>query len=381
MDKRLKEINLRLSEYSLGKFDKRITLSDNFDDIDAIGNTINMLGEELKSVTISRDYFTGIFNSVSDMVFVLDSRGIITNANRSAEMQLKYKQDRLKGMSVNVLHSGKGFFTKHLSQELEAHETFTSNGSSFLKSDGAMIPVRLYACYLKSKGNPRKLILLTAADITFEVKLQNLIIRAIINTQEQERQRLAKDLHDSLTQQLTAIKMYISTTTDLTRNRHQREMLVKSKEALTEVIADMRNICFNLMPKILEEFGLVKAVQEFCNYYLFHKKIHFTIEQTREVPELAPGLKIDLYRVVQEFITNAVKHGKANRIRILFDFNKYLLKLKLIDNGKGFDCDKRRKGMGLQNVQSRVKSHDGKIDIASIMNKGTTYIIAIPVNI
>lgn len=90
MDKRLKEINLRLSEYSLRNFDKNLKISPKLDEVDAICSGINMLGEELKAITISRDYFTNIFNSVSDMVFILNSKGIITDANKSAEEQLRY---------------------------------------------------------------------------------------------------------------------------------------------------------------------------------------------------------------------------------------------------------------------------------------------------
>lgn len=71
MDNRLKEINSRLSEYSIGNFDNNIKISPRLDEIDAISSGINMLGEELKSITISRDYFNNIFNSVSDMVFIL----------------------------------------------------------------------------------------------------------------------------------------------------------------------------------------------------------------------------------------------------------------------------------------------------------------------
>src|SRR5665647_964194 len=92
-----KEINLRLSEYSLGKFDKRLTLSSRLDDIDAIISGINMLGEELKAITISRNYFTNIFNSVSDMVFVLNAKGVIEDANKPAEEQLNYEPGSLRG--------------------------------------------------------------------------------------------------------------------------------------------------------------------------------------------------------------------------------------------------------------------------------------------
>jgi len=248
MDKRLKEINLRLSEYSLGKFDKRLTLSPRLDDIDAIISGINMLGEELKAITISRNYFTNIFNSVSDMVFVLNAKGVIEDANKPAEEQLNYEPGSLRGKPIHNLYKGNLSWFKNITRQLKNENSLILNDGILHTKEGIIIPVQMRATYFKNELK-KQLILLTATDITFQMKTENLIIRAIIDTQEKERRRLAKDLHDSLTQQLSAIKFYISTTSDLTRNQKQKTILVKSNEALTEVIAKMRNICFNLTPK------------------------------------------------------------------------------------------------------------------------------------
>jgi PAS domain-containing protein len=100
MDKRLNEISFQLSEFSLGNFKKRIDISQKQDEVDAIISGINMLGEELEAITISRNYFTNIFNSVSDMVFILNSKGKIKDANRSAEQQLNYEPGSLIGKKL-----------------------------------------------------------------------------------------------------------------------------------------------------------------------------------------------------------------------------------------------------------------------------------------
>ena len=379
MDKRLKKISLRLSEYSLGKFDRRIAISPALDDIDAISNGINMLGEELKAVTISRDYFTNIFNSVSDMVFILNPAGIITDANRAAEKQLGYKPGGLKNILMNNIATDPSFFFEILKTEL-VRTTLASAEAFFNSGKGEQIPVRYTASYFKINTQRKHLMLLTATDITLQKKTDNLILRAIIDAQEKERQRLAKDLHDSLTQQLTAIKLHISTTGSLIKNRNQKNILQKSKEALTEVIADMRNICFNLMPNTLKEFGLIDAIKEFCKQSLYDKQVDFTLETNKKLLELTSELKIDIYRVIQEFVTNSIKHGKASKIFIKFNYNKRIMNIKLCDNGAGFNPTKPGKGMGLQNAQSRVKSHNGKLSIASSIGKGTSYAITIPIN-
>ena len=379
MDKRLKKINQRLSEYSLGRFEKQLALSPLLDEMDAVVSGINMLGEELKSITISRNYFTSIFNAVSDMVFVLNAKGRVEAVNRSAEEQLQYEPGSLNGKKFNELHQAKGSFFHRIKKQLLQHPKLILPQTFLHTRQGGKLYVKIHAAHFNNEQQ-KELILLTASDISLQVQGENLIIRAIIDTQEKERQRLAKDLHDSLTQQLSAIKFYISSMNNATKNKLQKEILLKSNEALTEVIADMRNICFNLMPGTLQEFGLIKAVQEFCSHFALSHSIRFDIRQNRQLPDFPDALTIDLYRVVQEFISNAIRHGQANSIRILFRYSPSALCLLLADNGAGFNPAEASAGMGLQNVHSRVKSHHGNLSIESAPGKGTSYRIVIPMN-
>lgn len=379
MDKRLKDINLLLSEYSFGRFDKRLAVSSKLDEIDAVINGINMMGEELKSITISRDYFTNIFNSVTDMVFILNSRGIIEDVNHSAEVQLGYKAGCLQGKAFNELHHDKPSFFHHIKKQLRNQAAVVVNDGFLYQQQGGFLNVRINASRFND-AHKKKLILLTASDTSFQVQAEKMIIRAIIDTQEKERQRLAKDLHDSLTQQLSAIKFYISSITETERKKKEKEILVKSNEALTEVIADMRNVCFNLMPRTLEEFGLVKAVKEFCDHNLRQRHTRFVIRQQQRLPAFSAALSIDLYRVIQEVISNAIRHGQAREINICFSYQRRLLTVSVSDNGKGFDTERPARGMGLQNVQSRVKSHNGRVLLTSKSGEGTECKITIPVN-
>ena len=378
MDKRLDEINFRLSEYSRGKFDGELVISDKLDEVDAIMNGINMLGEDLKAITISRDYFNNIFHAVSDMVFIISAAGVIRDVNKSAEIQLQFDRGTLTGKSLSVLMNGSLSYFRTITKQLKKCNEPISNDSLLFTKNGHAIHARINATNFRDE-NKRQMILLTASDISFRVKTENLIIRAIIDTQEKERQRLAQDLHDGLSQQLSGIKFYVSSTAEITKNKMQKAILQKSSKAMGNVIADMRNICFNLMPGTLADFGLIKAVKEFCNYSPYNKKVNFIIKHNSGLPEFSSELKIDLYRVIQEFITNAINHGKASKIIIALRCSRQVLGLRLVDNGAGFNVANSGKGMGLQNARSRVKSHNGKITITSIINKGTRYLITIPV--
>jgi PAS domain S-box-containing protein len=259
VDKRFNKIKRQLTEYSLGRFDKRLQLSSRYDEIDAFISGINMLGEELKSITISRNYFTNIFDAVSDMIFILNQKGVIENVNHSALQLLEYPSNGLIKKMISILQiPGSSSFLGELMKQLKDENSNFTRNSVFVSFTGKLIPVEITAKRLEGENIDKKLILLMVKDITIQAKTENLIIRAIIDTQEKERRRLAKDLHDSLGQQLSAVKFYISTTAGNEMEQQQKDILLKSNEALTDIIADMRNICFNLMPKTLEEFGLVK---------------------------------------------------------------------------------------------------------------------------
>jgi len=379
MDKRLKGISSLLSEYSRGSFDKQLSLSDRLDEIDGISGSINMLGEELKAATISRNYFNNIFNAVTDMVLVINTAGVIEEANSAAVLRSEYEAGFLKGKPFNTIKiKGLPHFRKLLAY-LRLKQTAQYEYCRLKTKTGAIIPIRVnLACFQDEQLRSR--ILFTATDISYRIKTENLIIRAIIDIQEKERIRLSKDLHDSIIQQMAGIKFYISTTAGFIKDPEHKQILLRSNTAMAEMITEIRSICFNLMPRTLEEFGIVKAVQVFCDHVMLANKITFDIRQETGWPDLLPALGIDLYRVVQEFVHNAIKHGQAKLITILFSSNRNALMLKLQDNGKGFDVLKASGGMGLKNVQSRIRSHDGKLELVSIPGKGTRYMITIPLN-
>lgn len=380
VNNRIKRINQVLSAYSLGNFNQRLEISRRLDEIDAFMAGINMLGEELKATTISRDYFNSIFHSVSDMVFVLDNAGVINDMNQSVQTQLGYTVEQLKGTTVDgLLLAGYPPLLQPMATYLKKMHTIYRQETVLGTSTGAALPVTVSASPLFDLRKRKKGFIVMMKDRTVQEETENLVIRTIIDTQEKERQRLAKDLHDSLGQQLAAIKFYISATASSCRNKTQKDLLLKSSEALSRVQADMRNICFALMPKTLEEFGLVKAVAELCRQLQQAHPTRFRFYFDPHFPSLSRKVEIDLYRVIQEFIANALHHGKAGKVVIQFDWEPQKVLILLRDNGCGFDPQKGPgSGMGLQNVQSRVKSHNGSLRIASMPGKGTQFLVIIP---
>ena len=381
MDSRFKKLNKQLSEYSLGKFDKKLRLSPKLDEVDAFIAGVNMLGDELKDKTISRDYFNNIFNSVSDMVFVLDKQGRIQNINTSVTNLLQYELGSLKGKQISFLldKSQPDWFSGILKDMTDSK---TTSYETVLRSKNKnTIPVLISTSFLIGENNTTGGVLLTAKDISIQKKTQNIVLKAIIETEEKERIRFAKDIHDSIGQQLSAIKFYIGTSADAVEDPRQKSILLKANAALVDVQADMRNICFNIMPKSLEFFGLVKAVEELCSKNELLSQINITIKESRGFPRMSIQQEFALFRIIQEFINNSLKHSKADNLRIEFKCRKKMALITLRDNGIGFNMAAlRSQGMGLSNVSSRIKPYNGEVDIISHPGKGTKYEISIPMD-
>lgn len=379
MDNRFNKIRRLLTAYSLGNFDKKLAVSSRMDEIDAFISGVNMLGEELKEKTISRDYFNNIFDSVSDMVFVLDKQGKIENINKSVTNHLQYSLNFLIGKPISYLlnKSQPDWFSTVL-KDIRASR-MSSYETVFRTRDKHNIPVLISVSFLIGGKNLKGKVLVTVKDISIQKKTQNIVLKAIIETEEKERIRFAKDIHDSVGQQLSAIKFYIGTSADAVEDLKQKSILLKANAALVDVQADMRNICFNIMPQSLEFFGLVKAVEELCSKNELLNNINITIKESRHFPRLPVQQGFALFRIIQEFINNALKHSKADTLRIEFTCRKKTILINLLDNGIGFDLMKlRHHGMGLNNVRSRIRPYNGEVDIISRPGKGTRYEISIP---
>jgi PAS domain S-box-containing protein len=387
MDKRLKYFNKLMSAYGAGDYDKAQRLSsgsaepDADDIVDTMLAGVQMLGEELNARTISRDYFTGIFNRVTDMVIIVSRKGIIENVNLSARERLGYPDQVLLGRPVDsLLGKGSAPFSRELAVAGGGDGVAVIRDRSFAPAKGPDFPVEIYVWYLAGRGRGRAgQAVLTVRDMTDQLVSENRVLRAMIDTQEKERIRLARDLHDGLGQRLAAIKFMVSSAVRYYRNREVGKKLDWINWKLGELIEESRDICFNLMPKTLEDFGLIYAVRELGGHLVSSGMVELALEASESFPALPRELEIDLFRVVQEFVNNAVGHGKARKIRIVFLADGGQLQVELSDNGKGFNPDPSRgQGMGLRNMETRIRSHDGVFRLASAPGKGTRVLVQVP---
>jgi signal transduction histidine kinase len=203
-------------------------------------------------------------------------------------------------------------------------------------------------------------------------KHQEELTKAVIQLQEKERSRFAKDLHDGFGQLITALKMQI-------------EKVGLRTDGIPEVIQHMhdeiRNVSFALSPQVLVRDGLVQALKELTFRINRTSSITITIQATGLTERLPADYEIALYRVCQEWVNNLMKHSEANRAEIQIIEHEDEIILMIEDNGQGFDTAafERSMGNGWKNIQSRIQILKGTVEVDSVIGRpGNTFTINIP---
>jgi signal transduction histidine kinase len=211
------------------------------------------------------------------------------------------------------------------------------------------------------------------------MRLQREKIFAEITIQENERKRIAGDLHDSLGPLLSAVKLNIGSVD--VQQEEDRVVLDKTGKYLDEIIGSMRQISYDLLPNTLERKGLIEAIREFVSQVNLKQTINIQLYIVKEI-EVPKEKEIHIFRMIQEIVHNTLKHAKAGNLQIgLSEEGGHLLFLTK-DDGIGFDKERAvsgSPGLGLKSLESRCEILNGVLSLESKPGAGTNYFIKIPV--
>jgi len=197
--------------------------------------------------------------------------------------------------------------------------------------------------------------------------------KSLIEGQENERKRLSKDLHDGLGPLLTSLKLMVQTS-DLSAQKKK-----KVNSMVDGTIDEIRRMTYNLMPSVLVDFGVGKALTSFINLMKKSSGVEIIYEDTTKgnSGKLTIDMDICIYRICQELINNSLKHSGAKKITIsLTEFNNKV-SLYYVDDGIGFDLKNAKLGSGLRNIRERIEIFNGYLNINS-GEKGTEVEVEIP---
>ena len=193
------------------------------------------------------------------------------------------------------------------------------------------------------------------------------VLSAVIRTEEQERKRFAKELHDGLGPLLSVIKMLVSGMDEKNSNEVNGKIKQNLRLAVDEAIANVRNVSANISPHLLNNFGLKDSIEAFIKRMGQAEHFHIQFTTNLEKQRFNYNVEVIVYRVICELINNTLKHAAATEVTISLQLENEVLYLEYTDNGVGFDVASvgRFGGMGLDNMRYRLQSGNGNIEITS----------------
>jgi signal transduction histidine kinase len=213
------------------------------------------------------------------------------------------------------------------------------------------------------------------------------LLQRIVRTQEDERRRIARDIHDQLGQRVTALRLQIATLADRSTDpsKHEGQLEILRRTAM-RLDSEIGFLAWELRPMSLDDLGLLEAAKAFVEEWSHNYKITSDFILRGVIRErLDPEVETHLYRILQESLNNVAKHSAATSVNVLLHWKKNEVALIIEDNGRGFDPEKTMssknssKGLGLLGMYERAVLIDGTVEIESARGKGTTIYTRVPI--
>ncbi len=320
----------------------------------------------------SEAQLSGIISSAMDAIITVDEDQRIVLFNAAAEQMFGYRESYILGQTLDVLipERFRAVHREHLHDFGHTQVTRRQMGALAtvfgLSADGKEFPIEASISQL-SLGN-RKHYTVILRDVSKRLEAEEQIrndasrIKALAQrvqgAQEAERRRLAYELHDEIGQVLTAVKLNIE---GLGRQYPDESMATRLKESTALVdraIQQVRDRALDLRPSMLDDLGLIPALSWYLERQAQHGGLQMEFKVPAERPEISPAIETAVYRVVQEAVTNCLRHAQASRLQVALRQRDSLLEIGIQDDGVGFDLpaiEGTNESLGLTSMRERIE--------------------------
>lgn len=278
-----------------------------------------------------------------------------------------------------------------LQEALRSKSSFWQSDYRFRKADGTYAHVydRAYVIYNESREAVR--MIGSAMDITEQKRAEKAVrqvSKRILQAQENERRRVSRELHDSVSQILASVKFRMESFEEQipARLKLVRAGVRQTRQLVDRVMLEVRRISRNLRPTELDDLGLSSAVRSLVDEFAERNGARVDLDFPELKKKLPPEVELTLYRIIQEGLTNVERHSKATRVTLKVSEDDSAIIASIVDNGRGFAKRRSGKGrckdggMGLVDIRERVSFLDGDLQISSAPRKGTSITVRIPLN-
>lgn len=320
-----------------------------------------------------------IFENVEDYICTVDENGVLETINRTAP---GIRTEDVIGSSIYNFYNSEDTISlvkSKFEKLVKTGENFEVE-DTFQGQDGIVqnLSIKYISVF---HGNKFFRAIVILRDITADRGRERTVMNAVLKGQEQERKRLGAELHDGIGQVLSAIALKVSQAKESAENQNYSGLggeLRVLNDNLQEAIKEVRNISHDLMPDVLEGFGLREAVKQTCNNFHDRAGIDVTFDHFDLEERYDSAIELNIFRITQELLTNIHKHADCTKVHVSLMDHGDVLSLTVEDDGVGFDKNQDSVGIGLRNVNSRVSTMHGEIDVESSKNSGTLVNIEIP---
>ncbi|MBP6872317.1 MAG: HAMP domain-containing protein [Bacteroidales bacterium] len=351
------------------------------DEIGELTEAFNRMSEEVSIATRElrekEESLRHFYDATLDGI-VLHNDGKMVLFNAAILRLTGYTENELAALVIHdILKETKSLYCDK-NQDNEIYETLLS------RKDNSSLPVEVQESCVEYKGN--KIRASVIRDISTRKSMETELadermkrLRAVIDGKELEQQRLSRELHDGLGQQLAAGKLILESGL-YTEGEKLKGKIVEAQAIFDQIIGDIRRISHDLSPSVLKEFGLKEAVENLCASFRMTTglRISFFCESDGYQPDEMKA--IYLYRIIQECLNNIQRHAGATLVSVFLKADPQGIQLEIKDNGCGFDLKSvpASGGTGLYNIRERVNVMKGQLNIMTGKNKGTVIRIRIP---
>ena len=332
-----------------------------------------------------------LFENASDAMWVHDMEGNIIDANKADEIISGYSRDELIGMNATQFLTDE---SRALAREvrrklLSGEELEQPYEQRLVRKDGTIRIVNIATSPFIIDGEVRGF-LHVARDVTEERRLQEnmrFYVQQITRAQEDERKRIARELHDDVAPSLLIVIQHLNAIISGTRSKLPgllKDNLGGLRVETIEALENLHRYAQDLRPRILDDLGLVPALEWMTEELAEQHKIDARAEVIGIEPTLSPEVQLLLFRIAQEALNNARRHAEASAVVVKLEFESDKIRMTISDNGKGFQLPNQAEELagtgklGIIGMHERARLAGGRLDIQSELGKGTQVIAEIP---
>jgi PAS domain S-box-containing protein len=340
--------------------------------------TVRKRSEE--TILASEEKYRQIFykNPYPTWIFELDTLRIV-EVNDAAVEKYGYEKSEFYRLTMRELHpSGEGELFVESIRSREPEVNVERKLWHHCNRSGELITVEITPHRIDYFGKPCMQVIIN--DVTERIRLekelalqhrlkQQQITEVVLGAQERERFELGQELHDNINQILATSKLYLDVAIE--EREPRMELLTKSRNNIGMAIEEIRRLSKELITPSLNDLGLIQSIKELIRSIQMVKKMKIRLSISGlDENGLLPEQKINVYRIIQEQLNNILKHAQASSVAIDLNKHREQIRLRVEDDGKGFDPRARRNGVGISNIISRAELYNGKVEIDSAPGKG-----------